>query len=123
MKHDSKYMLERRNRLLGLSTPKEKEKPTPIAKRSSKMKGEIKKLIPAVKEFLAKPENQECKIKFPGCKVKAVCVHHSAGRIGHKLHDQNDWVSSCAPCNLQVEIDDMKAREKGFKKSKFKVES
>ncbi len=121
MKHESKYMLGRRNRMLGLSVPKEKHKPTPIAKRSKKMKMEIKKLIPAVKEFLARPENQECKIKFPGCRGKSVTVHHSAGRTGHKLHDQADWVPSCAWCNGQAEIKDLEAQGKGVKKSRHKV--
>lgn len=97
--------------------PKEKK---PIAKRSEKMKVEMKKYIPAMKAFLAMPENQFCKIRMKGCKGKAACVHHTAGRDGVKLHDTSDWVPSCLVCNLTVETSDKEAREKGFKKSRHK---
>lgn len=105
----------------GQSKPLEEKKPVPIAKKSDKMKSELKKYIPAAKEFLSLPENEYCKIQLPGCLQIAVCIHHAAGRTGHKLHDQSDWVPSCGPCNLACETKDLEAREKGVKKSKFKI--
>jgi hypothetical protein len=118
---ESEYLIKRREILLGIRPADEKKKPEPIANKSDKMKAEMKKYIPAMKAFLALPENENCKIKMKGCQGKAVCVHHSGGRIGHKLHDQADWIPSCAKCNLTVEEQDLKARELGHKKSKFKV--
>lgn len=121
MKHDSPYMISRRKRMLGLSDKPESKKRVPIAKRSARMKTEFKKYLPAMKEFLNRPENKNCAIKMKGCTGKATVVHHAAGRIGNKLHDQIDWVASCTNCNLRVEISDLEARDKGFKKSRHKV--
>jgi hypothetical protein len=54
-----------------------------------------------------------------GCEIEARCVHHSKGRIGDLLLDQRYWIPSCYSCNLQVEIKDAEARNKGLKISKF----
>lgn len=118
---ESEYLKQRRAISQGLAKPVEKAAPVPIAKKSEKMKAEMKKYIPAAKAFLALPENQECKIKMKGCQGKAVCVHHVYGRTGVRLHDKEGWLPSCAKCNLTVEEQDLKARELGHKKSKFKV--
>jgi len=82
------------------------------------MKDELKKYTPAAKAFLKK--HKLCEIKMKGCTVEATVVHHVRGRLGARLHDQEDWVASCANCNLMVEVKDLEAREKGFKKSRFK---
>lgn len=103
----------------GTVTPEPKKKQDPPAKRSEKMKEEMKLYKPQVKEFLARPENCDCGIRFKGCTGKAVCVHHSAGRTGKQLLNEADWVPSCASCNLAVETSDAEAREKGFKKSRL----
>lgn len=116
---ETDYMKLRLKIKQGLSPRSAKKIPQDIKGKSEKMRIELKKYIPAAKEFLARPENKECKIKMPGCSGLAVCVHHSAGRIGIKLHDQADWVPSCANCNLRVEIKDLEARSKGFKKSRL----
>lgn len=110
---ESAYLILRRERMLGIKPPEEKKLPKPIPKKSEKMKAEFKKYLPEMKKFLAKPENRECQIKMKGCTAKATCVHHAAGRTGHKLHDQDDWVASCSSCNLTVETDDLIARAKG----------
>lgn len=114
------YLIERRNKMLGLAPAKEEKKYKPIPKRSKSLKAEFRKYVPEMKAFLAKPENEFCKIRMEGCTGKAVCVHHPAGRIGKKLRDQSEWMPSCASCNLQVEIKDLEARQKGFKKSRLK---
>lgn len=115
-----RYFLERQNKMLGLVAPKEEKKPYQIPKRSKSLKAEFRKYVPEMKAFLAKPENEFCKIRMEGCTGKAVCVHYPAGRIGKKLRDQSEWMPSCASCNLQVEIKDLEARQKGFKKSRLK---
>ncbi len=53
-----------------------------------------------------------------GCKGTATVVHHKAGRLGHKLHDQDDWLATCTSCNLQCEINDLEARSKRALKKK-----
>lgn len=117
---ESQYLIERRKRMLGIAPPKKEKKKKPIAPRSKKLQANMRKYIPEMKAFLAKPENEMCQIKMEGCTGKAVCVHHPAGRLGEKLRDQSEWVASCGSCNLQVEIKDLEAREKGFKKSRLK---
>lgn len=118
----SEYLKQRQAReCFGIKPPEEKKAVKPIPKKSGKMKSEFKKYLPEMKAFLAKPENQECQIKMKGCTRQAVCVHHTAGRTGHKLHDQADWLPSCLNCNLSVETADLEAREKGFKKSRIKI--
>jgi len=116
-----KYLLERQKQKLGLGV-KEEKKVYQIPKRSKSLAAEMRKYIPEMKAFLAKPGNEFCKIRMGGCTNKAVCIHHPAGRIGSKLRDQSEWVPSCGSCNLQVEIKDLEAREKGFKKSRLKKE-
>jgi hypothetical protein len=112
------YLTYRNNLKLGIVTKPVKEV-KPIAKRSDRMKEEMKLYIPAAKAFLSRPENAYCKIQMKGCLQIAVCIHHQSGRIGAKLHDQEDWVPACGICNSLVEGKDQEARNKGFKKSKF----
>lgn len=112
------YMTRRFELKNGIRKPDEKKQPKPIAKRSEKLKEQMKLYKPQVKKFLAKPENRFCKIQMPGCTKKATCVHHAAGRIGEKLMDEKDYIPACIHCNLAVEINDLEAREKGFKKSR-----
>lgn len=101
----------------GYSNSTEVKVPKGINKRSEKMVQEMKDYKPAMIQYLK--THTSCMIKFDGCTKVATCVHHAAGRIGEKLHDQNDWLASCQNCNLQVEINDAEAREKGFKKSRL----
>ena len=122
---ESKYLKQRRARMMGKPEEKAAEpkkapaKKKPIAKRGKKLQAEMRKYKPQMIAFLAKEENQVCQIQMEGCTGQATCVHHAAGRTGGKLHDQTDWIASCAKCNLMVEIDDLEARGKGFKKSRL----
>lgn len=99
------------------SNSSEVKVPKSIPKRSEKMKDEMAIYKPAMIQFLK--THTTCQIGMDGCTKVATCVHHAAGRIGEKLHDQSDWLASCRNCNLAVEILDAEAREKGFKKSRL----
>lgn len=94
------------------------EKPKPIAKRSEKMKENVKALKKEYPLFLARPENKYCQLKMNGCTKVATVVHHTQGREGANLTDQSTWMPSCAHCNIIVEEKDGEARDKGVKKSK-----
>lgn len=96
----------------------EKPKPDPIGKRSDKMKEEMKLYKPHVKEYLARPDNQECKANMKGCTGKATVVHHKRGR-GINLRIEKHWLPTCSFCNIEIERLDSVAREKGLKESKF----
>jgi hypothetical protein len=97
--------------------PKTKKEQQPIATRGEKLKELFKGYIKQVKAFLLR--RPLCEIKAPGCKVQATCVHHTAGRTGEQLKNEEDWLPACAFCNLWAEINDAEARQKGFKKSKL----
>lgn len=97
-----------------------KKPPKPLAKRSEKMKSNMKQLRELYPEFLAQPGNDKCKLNMKGCTKTAVTIHHSKGRVGELLFDQKYWMPSCLWCNIEVENKDAEAREKGLKISKFK---
>lgn len=96
----------------------EKEKPASIAKRSEKMKENIKDLKKIYAELLSLPENKYCQLQLPGCTKIATVVHHTKGREGKQLKNQDDMMVSCSNCNITAEQNDAEAREKGIKKSK-----
>lgn len=98
----SEYMIKRQRLKNGTVAPAEKKKPQPPARRSGKMKDEMKEYKPKVKAFLAKPENQFCHIKSPVCKGKATCVNHRKRR-GSNLLKEEYWEPSCTPCNGYIE--------------------
>lgn len=100
-------------------TSVEKEKPTPIAKRSDKMNEAMKGLKKQYAEYLVKPENKYCQLKMEGCNKIATVVHHTRGRTGKLLTDEQHWLPSCENCNIKVEQKDGEARDKGLKKSKY----
>ncbi len=107
------------NKLLQARIPKAKKEPKPPATRGEKLKELFKGYKIQVKIFLSKAENLLCKIKSPGCKGLATCVHHMAGRTGPQLKNEEDWMPACDACNLWVEENDSEARAKGFKKSRL----
>lgn len=99
--------------------PKGKKAAEPPPKRSDSMKDKMKEYKKQVKAYLSKPENLRCKIQAPGCKNVSTCVHHTAGRTGSQLTNEEDWMPSCTPCNNWVEMNDSESREKGFKKTRL----
>jgi hypothetical protein len=97
----------------------EKSKPKPIPKRSEKMTAAMKELKKLYKIYLQK--NPVCKLEMPGCTKTARVIHHSRGREGKQLMNVKDWMPSCLSCNIQVELNDGIARDKGLKKSKHQL--
>jgi hypothetical protein len=106
-------------RLRAARIPKKPKEDKGLNKRSEKLKELFKGYIKLVKIFLARPENVTCQIDMEGCTKIATCVHHVSGRTRTKLKDEKDWMASCESCNLWVEVNDGKARELGFKKSRL----
>lgn len=99
--------------------PRGKKAAEPPPKRSDSLQDKMKDYKKQVKVYLSRPENLRCKIQAPGCKVISTCVHHTAGRTGKQLTNEEDWMPSCTPCNSWVESNDREAREKGFKKTRL----
>lgn len=116
------YLNFRRGLKNGTVKPEPKKKPDPPAKRSEKMKQEMKEYKPLVKEYLARPENQNCKANLKGCTGKATVVHHKRGR-GINLKVEKHWLPTCSFCNIEIERLDSVAREKGLKESVHKIEN
>lgn len=104
-------------KMMGVEKPAKDKKP--IAKKSEKLTEETKKYNKQKADFLARPENQECKIKMEGCTVQATQVHHAAGRSGKQLTNVEDFIPSCTSCNLKVEIKNLEAKELGVKKTRL----
>lgn len=102
-----------------MSVPRAEKKKQPVAKRSAKLKKEMRPYKKEVKAFLSQPGNNVCKIQAKGCTGEATCVHHIEGRTGKKLRDQNGWIPSCGNCNGTVEVNDLQARMDGHKKSRL----
>lgn len=118
MKHESTYLLSRRERLLGLSS-KEKEKPKPIAKKSKKTINTDKELKKLVTLFLARPENKFCNIQLDkNCTGAATTVNHKKRRGVNKLNVET-FEPSCYYCNNAIENKDQWARDNGHLQSKF----
>lgn len=115
------YIAFRRGLKNGTVTPEPKKKPEPPAKRSEKMKEEMKLYKPQVKEYLARPENEYCKIKSPVCTGKATCVNHKKRR-GSNLRNEKFFQASCAPCNNYLESNTQWAMDNGHLISVHKKE-
>lgn len=118
----SEYLKRRQELKLGIRQPEPKKEQKPLPKRSEKMKQEMKSYKPLVKEYLARPENQNCKANLKGCTGKATVVHHKRGR-GINLKVEKHWLPTCSFCNIEIERLDSVAREKGLKESVHKIEN
>lgn len=109
-------MIERRNRLLGLSAPKEKDKPAPIAKKSEKTKVNDKAYKKIVAELFL--TSKMCEIKSPVCTKIAQGLHHMKKR-GIHLFNKEFLKRSCNACNSFIEANVDWGMEHGFILSKF----
>ncbi len=114
----SRYMLERRNRMLGISAPKEETKVKPIAKKSKKLMQAEREYKKIVKEMLA--ENTLCEMNTPNCTRVATGLQHTKRR-GVNLLDRKHLIRSCNPCNLWVELHPKEALEMGIAISVHKI--
>lgn len=105
-------------KMMGVAKPPAEKKP--IAKRSEKLKGEMKEYKPQVQAYLAQPESQACKIQSPVCTQKATCVNHKKRR-GLNLRNEQFWEPSCSPCNGFIESNVKWAMDNGHLISVHKV--
>lgn len=113
----NEYLKHRQN--LKIAGKVEKIKvPKAIAPRSEKLQTEMDKYKPAMIAFLK--ANPKCQAGLEGCKKESECVHHKAGRVGKKLHDQKDWLAVCLPCHATIHVRDLEAKAKGLSKSRHK---
>jgi hypothetical protein len=117
MIHESKYLIERRKRMLGIKPPEEKKKPKPISIKSVKRKVEEKLYLKKKKEYLTK--HIRCEVK--GCNHVSEDVHHKKGREGKLLYDERFFMAVCRDHHTQIEGDPVWAKENGYSIDKHKI--
>lgn len=94
--------------------PNDKKTKRPIKRASKKRLAEERVYFAQRKEFLNRPENQNCYI--PGCTKRATTIEHIKGRQGYAdaakrqkqitlFLDQDYWRPCCLNHNLQLEND------------------
>lgn len=115
---ESQYIIERRERMLGIRPPAAPKEQKPIAKKSAKRKIDHKAYLKIVKEMLK--ENPNCEIKETGCEGKATGLHHMKKRSPATYLDRAYLKRSCNNCNLWCELHPLEAIQKGHSASKFK---
>ena len=76
---------------------KVKIKKIKIKKLSLKREKENRVYLVSRKKHLE--EFPECQIKFKGCTIQAVDLHHENGRIGSLLTDTRFFKSACRYCH------------------------
>lgn len=106
--------------MLGIAAPKDKENPKPIAKRSVKMKGQIK-AYNKIKDDMLKESNL-CEIQSVVCTKKATGLQH-AKRRGVNLLNKKYLIRCCDPCNGYCEQHPQWALDNGFAISVHKIEA
>lgn len=115
---ESNYIIERRKKMLGLSTETKEKKPARIKPMSKKRQIKQREYRKIVAEMLEK--DNRCKVKSPVCTGKAQGLHHKVKRSPANLTDINNLIPCCNACNLFLETDVEWGVENGFVKSKFK---
>jgi hypothetical protein len=60
-----------------------------------------------------------CEAKLPGCGIKAIEIHHKAGRIGENLTRISGFLAVCRSCHDEIEADPEMAKELGFSISRL----
>lgn len=88
---------------------------------SSTSRGYNSRWSRASKAFLARPENQFCKLRLPGCTDFADTTDHIDpvdGANDPKFWDRDNWQASCAHCNRLKGHRNIKGE--GFKGEGFK---
>lgn len=115
---ESKYLLERRERMLGIKTPAEKKTFKSIPKKSTKNKVDIRAYNKIKKEMLS--ENDRCELNTPDCIHQATGLHHMKRR-GSNLLNKKYLLRSCDPCNSYVEKHPQYALDNGLSISVHKV--
>lgn len=93
-----------------------KSNPKPIAKFSSKRKKRHAAYLLANKLFLAKDENKFCPVmaKLHNKTVRATEVHHTNGREGERLNDQEYWLAVSSEGHKFIHLNPSIAYEQGW---------
>jgi hypothetical protein len=119
MKHESEYMRQRRERMLGIKPPEEKAV-KPIAKKSAKRKTEEKEYKKIVAEMLK--ADKRCELLTPACTKVAQGLHHMKKRGANYL-DRKYLKRACNACNVYVEQHPQYALDNGLSLSVHKIQS
>lgn len=110
MRTDDKWL-----RAVEKSREKKKSK-TPIPRRTEKRAAQEAQYSKDRKEFLARPENMQCRV-FPW--MLATEIHHIRGRNGEMLLDQKWWLPVSEPGHKKIENNPDWARENKFTLSRL----
>lgn len=116
---ESQYLLQRRERMLGIKPPEEKKAVKPIPKKSAKMKNDLKEYNKIKKEMLA--EDDRCELRSPVCTGTAQGLQHTKRR-GINLLNKKYLLRACNACNGWCEDNPVEAVELGMAKSVHKLD-
>ena len=99
-----------------------KSSPKPIAKFSSNRAKRNAAYLVANKLFLAKEENKFCIVlaKLKNQTVPATEVHHTNGREGERLNDQEYWLAVSREGHQWIHANPELAREQGWLTKNYK---
>lgn len=90
--------LEKKKKQAKKQASKPKPKPPKISQTEKERQAKYR---PIAKKF--RDEHPECEIQSPVCTFFTQVVHHSRGKLGDLLTDVENFIASCASCNLWVE--------------------
>lgn len=117
---ESLYLIERRNKMLGIAPPKEEKPAKKISIMSVKRMAQQRLYRKIVKEMLE--EDPRCEIKAPGCTKIAEGLQHKVKRSSKNLLNRKNLLRSCNHCNLWIEEHPLEAIAMGVSASKLKSE-
>lgn len=97
----------------------------PIAKFSSKRAKRNAAYLVARDLFLAKEENKFCPViaKLENKTVRATEVHHTNGREGERLNDQEYWLAVSREAHQWIHANPELAKEQGWLTKDYKDEN
>lgn len=87
-----------------------------IKRRSEKRAKQEREYASRRKKFLARPENQRCRV-FP--ELRATEVHHMKGRVGDLLLDEHYWLPVSREGHENIELNPEWAKQMGFSVSRL----
>ena len=114
------YLIERRNKMLGIATAKEEKKSVRISIHSVKRMAQQRLYRKIVKEMIE--EDPRCEIKAPGCTGIAEGLQHKVKRTSKNLLNRKNLLRSCNSCNTWIENHPLEAIAMGVSETKFKPE-
>lgn len=118
MQYESKFLIDRRRKMMGFGVEtdeKKSERIKPLSEKRKKLQREYRKMV---KTMLS--ENNKCQVQAPGCSHMAQGLHHIVKRSPANITDKENLIPCCNKCNLWIEENSQLAMALGFVKSKFK---